>query len=578
VAERHNRPSYYISNRGELRGETRRAATRAEQAGAFRFSEIVARQAAPNSDALLTALAERMTATIPEQDGDVPAGYTYLGQFIDHDLTRDVTKTPLGTPTTAAALEQGRSPALDLDSLYGRGPEDPGSAHLYAADAASFRLGVSKGLPPIGAPLPATAFQDLDGFDLPRQGAAAAVPEEARRAVIADPRNDENLAVAQIHLSFLRFHNAMVQTLVERGVPGNQLFESARRRTVLHYQWMIRHDFLPRLIEPSILDDVFTHGRRMFEAASDGPATMPIEFSVAAYRLGHSMIREVYDWNAIFNDRDGALGTGSLVNLFRFSGTSGNLSPTKSGDPNTPSDLDNPIDGDFETLPSIWVADWTQLFDFKTDAGLPALAPANGGTLNLARRIDTRLADPLRTLPLGSFGARGNAPVDPLQLNLAFRNLLRGRMVGLASAQEVVAHMQGVGLEVIPLNAAQILGGGSGGVDLTDLPPSVRDEAVNATPLWFYILREAELNGGRLTGVGGRIVAETFHRAMAGSRDSLLRLPFWRPREGDGGANFTMTDILMEAFNPAEGQLRPMSPNAPKATLPKVKPEDRRAA
>jgi len=578
MAERHNRPTYYIANRGELRGETRRGATRAEQAGAFRFSEMVARQAGPNSDALLTALAERMTATIPEQDGDIPAGYTYLGQFIDHDLTRDVTKTPLGTPTTAAALEQGRSPALDLDSLYGRGPEDPGSAHLYAADGASFRLGASKGLPALPLPLPTTAFQDLDGFDLPRQGAAAAVPEEARRAVIADPRNDENLAVAQIHLSFLRFHNAMVQTLVERGVPGNQIFERARRRTVLHYQWMIRHDFLPRLVEPGILDDVFSHGRRIFEPASEGPATMPIEFSVAAYRLGHSMIREVYDWNAIFNDRPGALGTGSLVNLFRFSGTSGNLSPTTSGNPNVPSDINNPIDGTFETLPSIWVADWTHLFDFVTDADLPALAPADGGTLNLARRIDTRLADPLRTLPLGSFGARGNAPADPLQLNLAFRNLVRGRMVGLASAQEVLAHMQSAGVEVIPLSPAQILGGGSGGVDLTDLPQATRDEAVSNTPLWFYILREAELNGGRLTGVGGRIVAETFHRSMAASRDSLLRLPYWRPREGDGGATFTMTDILMEAFNPAEGQLRPMSPNAPKAELPKVKPADRRAA
>ena len=123
---------------------------------------------------------------------------------------------------------------------------------------------------------------------------------------------------------------------------------------VKHYQWMIRTDFLPRLVDPAIVSDVFANGRKFFEKDST-PAnmpTMPIEFSVAAYRLGHSMIREQYNWNRIF--RAGGAAPASLGLLFQFSGTSGTLSPP----PSTPNDRES---GDFERLPSNWTVDFRRL-------------------------------------------------------------------------------------------------------------------------------------------------------------------------------------------------------------------------
>ena len=139
--------------------------------------------------------------------------------------------------------------------------------------------------------------------------------------MIPDHRNDENLAVAQHHLAMIRFHNRVVDTL-DPSTPAAERFERARRLVVLHYQWMLRTDYLRRICERSVVDDVFTNGRRVFEVGADpfSMPTMPVEFSVAAFRLGHSMIRRSYDWNKRFP------GTaGSLEFLFEFSGTSGFL-------------------------------------------------------------------------------------------------------------------------------------------------------------------------------------------------------------------------------------------------------------
>lgn len=545
MSSRHSRPYYYVVNRDEVRGDAVRPATRSETESAFRFSEMVKRGTPATDQNLLRALATRMTAKMPEQDGHIPAGFTYFGQFVDHDLTRDVTRLALGTATSAAELAQGRSPALDLDSLYGRGPAHAESARFYEANGMTFRLGRTAGAGPVGA---------LDGFDLPRMGSAAADPTEARRADIADPRNDENLAVGQTHLAFLRYHNATIRRLAT-GTPSALLFDAAREEVTLHYHWILRHDFLPRLVAEEVLEDVFTNGRKVFEVGAVGMPTMPIEFSVAAYRLGHSMIRDTYDWNEIFRaDAADPVQQGSLLNLFRFSGTSGNLNPG--------SDVNNPLDGTFEQLVTIWVADWTRLYDFVADGAPAALAPHAGGVVNHARRMDTRLTDPLATLPTGSFGGLVN---DPLDVNLAFRNLMRGRMVKLATAQEVAVHFKALGAATPTLTSAQILGPGDGGVDLTDLSAAHKEEMCTATPLWFYVLREAEVNGGQLGPIGGRIVAETFHRAMEGSRTSLLRRPDWQPQPGTHPRGFGLVDLLRHAYDGTKGELRPVSPGAPRA-------------
>jgi hypothetical protein len=122
----------------------------------------------------------------------VPAGFTYLGQFIDHDLTFDKTSVMLGANVTPAQLLQGRSPSLDLDSLYGAGPNDPGSAKFYEADGIHLKVGKTTGPTKVG-------------FDLPR--GAGNTQAKKRKAIIPDPRNDENLAVAQHHCAMIRFHN-----------------------------------------------------------------------------------------------------------------------------------------------------------------------------------------------------------------------------------------------------------------------------------------------------------------------------------------------------------------------------------
>src|SRR5687768_6687381 len=211
----------------------------------------------------------------------IPAGFTYLGQFTDHDLTFDKTSVMLGENVSPAELLQARSPSLDLDSLYGAGPADPLSAKFYAADGLHLKMGKT---------LAEGGITAKQGFDLPR-GAGTTVAKK-RKAIIPDPRNDENLAVAQTHLAMIRFHNRVVDTL-PASVPPAQRFAEARDIVTRHYQWMIRTDYLPRVCAPGVVNNVFNNGRKAFEVgvpATNVP-TMPIEFSVAGFRLGHAMIR-----------------------------------------------------------------------------------------------------------------------------------------------------------------------------------------------------------------------------------------------------------------------------------------------
>jgi hypothetical protein len=452
--------------------------------------------------------------------GRVPSGFTYLGQFTDHDLTFDRTTVTLGTAITPAELVEARSPALDLDSLYGAGPQDPESAQFYAADGIHLKTGRT---------VPADGFPAMAGFDLPR--GAGRSPADRRRAIIPDPRNDENLAVAQTHCAFIRFHNRVVDTL-PRAVPQAQRFAKAREIVTKHYQWMLRSDLLPRLCASAVVEDVFDNGRKAFEVGAtpaDTP-TMPIEFSIAAYRLGHSMVRQAYNWNAIFDD-----GAGSLDLLFTFSGTSGNLG----GDPR---------------LPSNWIADFRRLYAFGDRRRRDLVVPPR--KFNHAMRIDTLIVDPLKNLPPGSFGG----PVVPFndpRANLAFRNLARAGMVNLATGQQMVRFLRRRGVRVRALTSAQ-LRDGRGGASLARLTGAQRSALLRDTPLWFYVLREAELNGGRLGGVGARIVAETFQRAMEGSRSSIVRDPRWRPTLGPDRQTFRMVDLLLFAFEGKKSLLAPL--------------------
>ncbi|HXJ63240.1 MAG TPA: heme peroxidase, partial [Actinomycetota bacterium] len=288
-------------------------------------------------------------------------------------------------------------------------------------------------------------------------------------------------------------------------------------------QWMIRTDFLPRVCQASVVNRVFTSGRKAFEvgAAPTDVPTMPIEFSVAAYRLGHSMVRGAYNWNKVFDN-----GAGTLDLLFAFSGLSGDF-----------------LGG--LRLPSNWIADFRRLYDFSEAGRNDLVVPATKS--NRANRIDTELSVPLATLP----------GFPPAESNLAFRNLTRAKMLNLATGQQMATFLTGKGVALTRLTAAQMRDG-KNGATLDGLTQQQRNGFLRNTPLWFYVLREAELNQGRLGGVGARIVAETFQRAMEGSRFSIVRDSTWRPSLGPNATTFRMVDLLLFAFRGRKNLLAPL--------------------
>ena len=512
---RHGSESYFVIGEGLLGesvgGRDRTLAAPLEAVTApFRFSRM-----GPSGighqlpDGARARLAEAMGSG-GGGDSKIPAGFTYLGQFVDHDLSFDRTAVTLGDNVSPTDLLQARSPSLDLDSLYGAGPDDPGSEKFYEDDGIHLKTG--RALAPEGG--------SMDGFDLPR--GAGSTAKAKRRAIIPDPRNDENLAVAQTHAAMIRFHNRVVDSL-PNSVPIAKRFAQARGIVTRHYQWMLRTDFLPRICAPGVVNDVFNNGRKAFEVGAtptDVP-TMPIEFSIAAFRLGHSMIRRAYNWNKIFD-----FGSGTLDYLFIFSAGSGNL-------------------GGLQRLDGTWVADFRRLYDFS-EAGRDDLVVPDA-KFNHTMRIDTKLANPLRDLP--------GFPAD--ENDLALRNLERARMVKLATGQQMATFLKSKGVTLTKLTAAEVREG-KNGATLEGLTQTQRSNLVQNTPLWFYILREAELNQGRLKGVGARIVAETFHRAMEGSKISIVRHPDWRPRLGPNNTTFRMVDLLLFAFEGKKKLLAPL--------------------
>jgi hypothetical protein len=384
MSKKHARERYFIATEGVVsissNGETQtESPTSAELTKSFIFSRFIPKLIGqPNSINLLVKLAVSMTAPGGKASSTVPAGFTYLGQFLDHDLTLDVTALDPSAPATPSQLLNGRTPILDLDSLYGKGPID--SPQFYSGPA-KLRTGKPA---PTGNP-----DAEQDGFDLPRMLEDGGVElKDQRKARIPDLRNDENLAVAQVHAAFIRFHNQVVDDLIEQGASSAGLFERARSVVVKHYQWMVLHDYLPALLDKGVLEDVLKNGRNFFEKYPTDPhATMPVEFSAAAFRLGHSMVREIYSWNRIFDNKDAA-SSGHLFRLFRFSGTSGTLSPTDAlpGSPEDMAEIEANV-GSFTSLPSVWVTDWRRLFDLPSTGVAGLDVPPD--TFNHAMAIDT---------------------------------------------------------------------------------------------------------------------------------------------------------------------------------------------
>lgn len=483
-----NRSAYYVVGDGIIEGPSDLFASSPEPPW-FRFGRMFdERRETINA---LICLGNSMNAELSKGDSTIPSGYTYLGQFIAHEITFDRTKD---LPEDEPIPKNYRSPQIDLDSLYGTEPRDEQSRNLYEdKDSARLKVGTTFALPKLN-----TSFEN----DLPRD-------EESHVALIGDERNDENLAVAQTHVALIKFHNNVVEALREH-CPKDKLFECARGEVVRHFQWIIVNDYLKTILDQDVLKDVLDHGVKWFKVKTKEDLFMPLEFSAAAFRMGHSMVRPTYEWNYYHSSE--IVGKPEPVNeLFGQTNFSGSIGK----DPEKPA------------LPSDWVIDWRRFFDFSLfDYAPPKTEP------NMARKIDTSISMNLETItgfPHGDLTGE--------KRSITVRNLLRGFALGLPTGEGVAAW---IGEK--PLTQEEIAEG--------------REECFNLrflkgkTPLWFYILREAELRGGsRLGRIGSRIVAETLVGLIQHSSHSILDGSEWRPRYGRGepgteSARFEMVDLL----------------------------------
>ena len=433
----------------------------------------------------------------PAGDSDISALMTYFGQFIDHDITLELASADLPTLTNPAltplpldqirdTLKNARSATLDLDSVYDLPAPRDGDKMV---------LGKVSPTGSTNPPFPRPAGKD-DFNDLPR-GPRTADPATDRAANIGDPRNDENTIVAQLHLAFLRAHNKLVDRW--------HSFTEPRRVMRQHYQHLVIHDFLMQVADKKIVKDILKNGTQFFKPFQE-PFFMPLEFAVAGYRFGHTMVRSEYDFNVNFNTHGGIPAT--LGFLFTFTALSGEL-------------------GDFDTLPENWIIEWENFI--------------GNNPRSKARRFDTKLANPLFQLRK----VDGTTEVG-LGAMLAVRNLLRGYLLRMPTGQALASAMNLTPLTVAELeDVASKVTAPAGQESQLDVLRSTG--FAERTPLWYYILAEAAFHakGKHLGPLGSTLVAEVLIGLIEKSENSILRNPIWEPTlPSANNGKFTMEDLL----------------------------------
>jgi hypothetical protein len=411
------------------------------------------------------------------------AGSTFIGQFTDHDITFDQT-SQLGVPQNPLVSPNTRTPALDLDSVFGGGPGLRPDLYVANSDGS---VGPKLQLGTGGVHEDVLRVANGDG---------------TYTAVLGDPRNDENVMVAGLHCAHILFYNQVIDDLahVDLGrfptAKGADLsnrylvFLVAREVTLWHYQWLLINEHLPQIVGQALVDDVVAYGNRFYRPRP-GDAFIPIEFGAAAYRFGHSMVRPSYRANF-------TSGTGD--------------SPSPTADPffalvfdATEADFSGPVNYDRDDLlggfaaPRRYVG-WQTFFDL------------GDGQVKNNKKIDTAISSVLFTLPVPAIAPH----TQTAPLALPQRNLLRQLTWGLPSGQ-AVAHAMGAEA-LIP-------------ADLADIA-AVYAPFGSATPLWYYILAEAKTAAGGLNlgPVGGRIVAETLIGLLRADPTSYLNVyPRFQP-------------------------------------------------
>ena len=404
-------------------------------------------------------------------DSTIPAIFTYFGQFIAHDITWEKA-TPVmmsrseikpWNPNEVAQIVNKRSGALDLDCVYGQPP--------FEVPLRDGRLRIDPVTANGDLPPGKSVFNDVPRKpQIPITEEGATELEESRAAIIGDDRNDANTIISQLHVAFLHAHNNLMAQ--------KNCFDDARTKLVQLYQTIVVEDYLKRIIRP----DVFAKFREQPDLFYKG-RYMPVEFSSAAFRFGHTMIRGSYELNMNFNN----------LHLEKLIG----VPPLA-----------------YDHLPRGWVIEWEHFVD--------------GGS-NRARQISTQMVEPLSLL---------NDPNNPFndQKSLAVRDLLRGYIFNLPTGQ-AVAKVIGAEREIIPAEEFRRLVPESQWEVLRD------SEFLEKTPLWFYILAEAVREKKRhpdndyLGTVGSHLVAGVLMGLLARSTNSVFQT-------GPSPFGTTLSDLL----------------------------------
>ncbi len=428
---------------------------------------------------------------------ELPAVYTYFGQFVNHDMSApvggllvNVDLVPLGGVIGTLDLpglskqERGRAdsigPILDhiqnqharpltLTSLYADGPSshDQDVRRLYTQDGKRFLLAQTATLSEdqIGA-ITKTPFdairRNTGAYDLPRKG---------EMALIADRRNDSNLIISQLHLALMLVHNKAIDVLQPQIADAAKCFDAARQLVTLHYQWCILNDYLPHLLSDGVLEKVRAQPARL-KAANE----VPMEFTTAAFRFGHSMVGATYDFNDNFGNRNGPgkpiREHATLKDLFDF---------TSRGKMN----------GQATQLPDHWVADWDRLTRPKDDGGSPA------------ESIDMDFAPDMLNL----VGESTNL----VHGSIFFRNILRGFHRRIPFGQNLAREYG------IPVLTASEVRSAIPAMTTYPYDADLRTMAedlglLTHTPAWLYFLCEAKVKAGgeRLGPTASHIIADTF--------------------------------------------------------------------
>jgi hypothetical protein len=408
------------------------------------------------------------------------AGSTFVGQFTDHDITFDQTST-LGVTANPLASPNTRTPALDLDSVFGGGPGLRPDLYVQNPDGS------------VGPELKIGSGGVHE--DVPRVANG-----ETYTALVGDPRNDENIMIAGLHCGHILFYNRVLSELgnfslhafpAARSADRSGLYARfliARQITLWHYQWLLVNEHLPQIAGQAVVSDVLARGNRFYRPPP-GDAFMPIEFGAAAYRFGHSMVRPSYRANFTSGTGDSASPTADPFFGLLFDATQPDF--------NAPADRDDLLGG--YPAPRRYVG-WQTFFDL------------GDGQVKNNKKIDTTISSVMFTLPLPAIAPHTQTAPTVLPQ----RNLLRQLTWSLPSGQAVARAMGASSLTA---------------ADLEDIA-GVYAPFGASTPLWYYILAEARIaaDGLNLGPVGGRIVTETLIGLLRADPGSYLNLyPRFQP-------------------------------------------------